>query len=383
MPMHVFISAGEPSGDLHGANLIRALRAQHPGIRITGFGGPKMRAAGADLHFDLTSLAVMFIGAVIAKLRTFIGLAHKAEHHFRSDRPDAVVLIDYPGFNFQLAKRAHAAGVPVYFFVPPQLWAWAGWRVKKVRRWFTGVLTALPFEEKWYRERGVNTHYVGHPYYDELAAQELDDGFLAGQRAKGGPVLGVLPGSRNQEVARNFPDMLNAMRMVHASRPDVRFLVASFNEMQRDAVMEMAEGLDLPIEFHLDRTPEIIELAECCLSVSGSVSLELMYRLKPTAILYRLSRFVSAIRPIVLKTKYITLVNLLADREVYPEFPSRHDRSAEAVPHLLNWLNDPSSRAACVEQLRAVKEEVSRPGACDRAAEFLLKSAAQPGAKAA
>lgn len=371
--MHVFISAGEPSGDLHGANLVRSLRAHHPGIRITGFGGPRMEAAGAELLFQLTSLAVMWFGAVIARIRTFIGLAKQAEAHFQSDRPDVVVLIDYPGFNFQLAKRAHAAGIPVYFFVPPQLWGWAGWRVKKVRRWFTGVLTAMPFEEKWYRDRGVNTHYTGHPYYDELAAQKLDEGFLAEQRAKVGPIVAVLPGSRNQEVARNFTDMLAAIKRIHAARSDVRFLVASFNARQAKAASEMAKGANLPIEFHTGRTPEIIELADCCLSVSGSVSLEMMYRLKPAAILYKVGTVHWLVGRYLLKmAKYITLVNLLADREVYPEYPTCRDRSAELAGHVLKWLNDPLEHARCVEQLRAVKNEVAQPGACDRAAAFLL-----------
>lgn len=382
--MHLFISAGEPSGDLHGANLIRALRAKHSGIRITGFGGDKMEAAGAELIFKLTSLAVMWFGAVVGKIRTFLRLAKQAEDHFASDRPDAVVLIDFPGFNFQLAKRAHAAGIPVYFFVPPQLWGWAGWRVKKVRRWFTGVLTALPFEEKWYRERGVNTHYVGHPYYDELGEQKLDANFLAAQRAKSGPIIAVLPGSRNQEVTRNFRDMLKAMKQVHDERPDVRFLIASFNPHQADAAAEMARGANLPIEFHVGRTPEIIELATCCLSVSGSVSLEMMYRLKPAVILYRVTPLFSfAAQYIFMRTRFITLVNLLADREVYPEFPSCRDQSEAVVPHLLKWLNDPAARTECVDQLRAVRAEVARPGACDRAAEYLLNATTLSTAKAA
>jgi lipid-A-disaccharide synthase len=384
MLMHVFISAGEPSGDLHGANLVRALQAKHPGIRITGFGGSKMRSAGADLLYDLTALAVMFFRAVIGKIRTFIGLASQAEDHFRNERPDAVVLIDFPGFNFQLAKRAHAAGIPVYFFVPPQLWGWAGWRVKKVRKWFTGVLTALPFEEKWYRERGVKTHYVGHPYYDELAAQALDDAFLTEQRAKSDPIVAVLPGSRNQEVARNFADMLSAMRHVNGARPDVRFLVASFNEKQAEAAAAMAKDANLPVEFHVGRTPEIIELADCCLSVSGSVSLEMMYRLKPAVILYKVSKTVWVLGTYLLKkTKHFTLVNLLAGREVYPEYGTTRNRSTELAANLLTWLNDPAARAACVEQLRAVKSEVARPGACDRAAAFLLESIRKPAANAA
>lgn len=371
--MHIFLSAGEPSGDLHGANLIRALRAMHPNVRITGFGGDKMEAAGAELLFKLTSLAVMWFGKVLASIRTFIGLAKQAEAHFASDRPDLVVLIDYPGFNFALAKRAHAAGIPVYFFVPPQLWGWAGWRVRKVRKWFTGVLTALPFEEKWYRERGVATHYVGHPYYDELAAQKLDAAFLGEQRSRGGPVVAILPGSRNQEVARNFADMLAAARIVHAARPDVRFLAASFNRHQAEAAEQMARNSGVPIEFHVGRTPEIIELADCCLSVSGSVSLEMMYRLKPAAILYKVGTIHWLLGRYVLKmARYITLVNLLADAEIYPEYPTCRDRSRELAGHILGWLNDPARRAACVEQLRAVREEVGQTGACQRAAGFLL-----------
>lgn len=382
--MHVFISAGEPSGDLHGANLIHALRAKNPTIRISGFGGPRMAAAGANLIFDLTTLAVMWFGAVIARIRTFIRLAKQAESHFGSDPPDVVVLIDYPGFNFQLAKRAHAAGIPVYFFVPPQLWGWAGWRVKKVRRWFAGVFTALPFEDKWYRDRGVNTHFTGHPYYDELDAQKLDESFRTEQRAKGEPIVAVLPGSRNQEVARNFTDMLAVLRRIHAARPDVRFLVASFNEQQAETARAMAKATDLPIEFHVGRTPEIIELAYCCLSVSGSVSLEMMFRQKPAVILYKVGPVLwLAAEYLLMDTKYFTLVNLLANREVYPEFGTCRDRTAELADRLLNWLNNPKEHARCVEELRTLRNEVARPGACDRAADFLLKTLTNPQRSAA
>lgn len=378
--MHIFISAGEPSGDLHGANLIRALRARDPNVRVTGFGGPRMTAAGADLLHDLTSLAVMWFVGALRHLLTYIRLARTARDHFLTERPDAVILIDCPGFNFPLAKRAKAAGIPVYFFVPPQLWAWAGWRVKKVRRWFDGVLTALPFEETWYRDRGVNTHYVGHPYYDELAAQQLDPAFLAEQRQTGGPIVAVLPGSRNSEVAWNFRDMLAAAKKVHAARPDARFLVASFNDRQAAAARALAGGCGLPIEFHVGRTPEIIEIADCCMSVSGSVSLELMYRLKPAVVLYRVGWVFGFLALVFfLAVKHITLVNLLARREVFPEYPTCLDRSADLARHVLRWLNDPAARAETVASLRQLRDEIARPGACDRAAEYLLKPLAASG----
>ena len=370
--MHLFVSAGEPSGDLHGANLVRALTARAPGVRVTGFGGDRMAAAGADLLYPLTKLAVMGVRRVAENIRTFVRLGNQAREHFATERPDAVVLIDYPGFHFALAKRAKALGVPVYFFVPPQLWAWAGWRVKKVRRYFDGVLTALPFEDDWFRARGVKTHYVGHPYFDELAAQRLDPAFLAAERANPGRVVGLLPGSRDQEVIGNFRGMLAAAARVRSGRPDARFLVAAFNEPQAALCREMAAGSGLPVEVHVGRTPEIIELAEACVSVSGSVSLELMNRLKPTVIVYRGGKLLSLAASLFLNVEYITLVNLLADAAVYPEYAASSDRSAEVAGHVLAWLNDPAAMAERVEQLGAVKAAVARPGACDRAAAFLL-----------
>jgi lipid-A-disaccharide synthase len=370
--MHLFISAGEPSGDLHGANLVRAVRSRVPGARITGFGGERMQAAGADLLFPLTRLAVMWFGRVLANIGTFVRLANRAKRHFETERPDAVVLIDYPGFHFALAKRAHAAGVPVYFFVPPQLWAWAGWRVKKVRKWFDGVLTALPFEEAWYRDRGVNTRHVGHPYFDELAEQPTDAAFLAAERAKDEPIVALLPGSRNQEVTANFPLMLAAARKVHAAHPRVRFLVASFNEHQAGVARGLAAGVGLPIEFHVGRTSEVIELADACVSVSGSVGLELMFRRKPAVVVYKISRLAKVISAPFIRCRFISLVNLLAGEEVYPEYLTCRDRSGEVAGHVLRWLSDPAARAATVGRLRDLRDRVAVPGACDRAADFLI-----------
>ena len=370
--MNIFVSAGEPSGDIHGANLIRALKQREPDARIVGFGGERMEKAGSNLLFLLTHLAVMWFKNVLANIRQFVQLGKQAEAYFHNEKPDAVVLIDFPGFHFALAKRAHAAGIPVYFFVPPQLWGWAGWRVKKVRKWFKGVLTALPFEEDWYRDRGVATKYVGHPYFDELAQQTLDETFLTEQRTKGGPIIGVLPGSRNQEVAGNFAMMLRSLKLIHASRPDARFLVASFKESQREMAESMARDSGLPIEFHVGRTPEIIELSTICLSVSGSVSLEMLHRLKPTVIVYHVGLVFRCLAGLLMRAKYITLVNLLADEPIFPEMYGYRDRSKPIATQVLSWLNDPHALAERVEKIRSLRDRVAMPGACDRAADFLV-----------
>ena len=149
--MRIFISAGEPSGDLHAANLIHSLRRVYPDAQFDGFGGEKMAAAGANLRYPLVNLAVMWFLRVLLNIRTFFRLADQARDYFIRERPDAVVLIDYPGFHWHIAKRAKAAGIPVIYYVPPQLWAWAGWRIEKVKRTVDEVLCSLPFEPDWYK----------------------------------------------------------------------------------------------------------------------------------------------------------------------------------------------------------------------------------------
>src|SRR5262249_50023276 len=230
-PLRIFVSAGEPSGDLHGVNLVRHLRRLRPGVECVGFGGERMAEAGCRLLYPLCRLAVMWFLRVLAHAP--LRLAARPDRYFRHHRPDAVVLIDYPGFHWWLARRAYFHGIPVFYFVPPQLWAWAGWRVRKVRRWVDHVLCSLPFEEAWYRERGVTAHYVGHPYFDELGKQHLDAAFLAGQQDRGPDCVALLPGSRDQEVKRNLSTLVRAAATIHQARPDTRFLVACYKESQR------------------------------------------------------------------------------------------------------------------------------------------------------
>ena len=184
-PLTVFFSAGEPSGDLHGANLIRQLQERCPEIQTVGYGGPKMAEAGCRLHADLTALAVMWFARVLVNLHKFWDLGSRADRYFRHQRPDAVVLIDYPGFNWWIARRAKAHGIPVFYYCPPQIWAWARWRVKKMRRLVDHVLCSLPFEEAWFRRHGCNATFVGHPFFDEVRRYGYDEPFMARAIAAG------------------------------------------------------------------------------------------------------------------------------------------------------------------------------------------------------
>ena len=372
--MRIFICAGEPSGDMHGANLVRELRRAYPGVECVGFGGERMANAGCDLLFPLCDYAVMGFTNVLASLPQFMSLISQADRYLAQHRPDAVVLIDYPGFNWWVARRAHFHGIPVFYFVPPQLWGWAQWRVKKMRRFVDRALCSLPFEEAWYRERGVAAEYVGHPFFDELPSQQLDASFLDAQRQRGGTVIGILPGSRTQEVERNFLTQLRAADTIQRAHPETRFLAACFKEHHQKMAEAMCRQFpSLPIEMCVGKTPEIMELSKACISVSGSVSLELLYRVKPTVIVYRTNKFLETfIRPLV-NAKYITLVNLLADKMLYPEFCSMHCEAAGIAQAILRWLDDDDAYAGTYRELLALREQVARPGACERAARRIIE----------
>ena len=250
--MRIFLSAGEPSGDLHGGNLAKELIRRQPNVECVGFGGSRMAAAGCKLLYPLADHAVMGLVSVLAEVPRLWNRLQEADRYFRDERPDAVVVIDLPGFHWWVARAAKKRNIPVYYFMPPQMWGWAGWRVRKMRRFVDHALCSLTFEHRWYADRGVAAEYVGHPYFDELPRQRLDADFLAAIRADGRHVVALLPGSRTAEVENNFATQLEAARRIHSRRPDVRFLVASFTDHQRQIVRrQLASHPDLPIEAHV------------------------------------------------------------------------------------------------------------------------------------
>jgi lipid-A-disaccharide synthase len=370
--MRIFLSAGEPSGDLHGSNLALALRRARPDVECVGFGGDRMEAAGCRLLYPLCRLAVMGFARVLSNAFAFLRLLRQADAYFKEQRPDAVVLIDYPGFHWWLARRAKAHGIPVFYFVPPQLWAWAGWRVKKMRRFVDHVLCSLPFEEQWYHARGVTAHYLGHPYFDELPQQQLNAAFVEEEHDRPGTVIGLLPGSRNQELDQNLTTLLGAAQIIHKVHPETRFLVACYKAEHQRQVEERLPGLGLPIGAHTGRTAEIIHLARATVAVSGSVSLELLYRGTPSVVVYRAHLVPLWVSHLLRKCRYISLVNLLADRELFPEFLTHRDEAAAVAGRVLQWLNDDGAYREVCAELAALKGRVAESGACRRAAHYIL-----------
>ncbi len=366
-----FISAGDPSGDAHAARLVEALERRFPNARFAGYAGPKTAATSCDVRVDLTRFAVMWIGRAVANLPNFLRILKNADKIFRDERPDAVILVDFPGFNWKIAKKAKAAGVPVVYFMPPQIWGWGQWRVKKMRRSTDLVLSCFAFEDAWFRENGVRSTLIGHPFFESTRNPKLDATFLAdlgsaengrstatpfadstaktdvnaesspvspktcdvspvsnaaatsspASPSQGAQYLTILPGSRNQEVTGNLADLLTTAEKVVAAAPNVRPVVAAFRAEHAEIVRAELErrGLDYPV--YVGKTPELMRAATCCLAVSGSVSIELLSLCKPTVILYRIGKPQHFALRFLKRVKYITLTNLLAISRVPGETP--------------------------------------------------------------
>lgn len=402
--MRVFFSAGEPSGDHHAALLVRALKARQPDVECVGLGGPCMAAEGCALVADLTELAVMWILRVILNIHRFVDLARRAERSFLDARPDVCVLVDFPGFHWWLAWRAKRHGIPVVFYCPPQIWAWASWRIKKMHRLVDHVLSALPFEHEWFTAQGMRSTYVGHPFFDELVHSGVR------QRDEATPLVLLLPGSRGQEIEGNLASILRAAALVKARVPAARFAVGALHERHAIRIRELLAAQqpslgNLAVAIEVARTRSLITEAACAIAVSGSVSLELLASRVPTVIVYRISGLAYVVQSWYRRVRFITLVNLLACRDpigpvrptllppvaveaadpeaVYPEYLAVQDPAREAAAHVVAWLTDPVAREHAIGRIEAVAARVATGGSAARAADAVLAIASGGRATAA
>lgn len=399
--MKLFFSVGEPSGDLHGANLIAALRQREPDVTAIGLGGPRMAAAGAKLQKDMSDMAVMGLWPVLKQLPKFFRLLSEVDAKLKSEKPDAVVLIDYPGFNWHVAKRAKKLGIPVVYYGLPQIWAWAQWRVAKVRKFIDHPLCKLPFEPAWFRSKGCEATYVGHPYFDELKTRKLDQAFVQSMLAPEKRLVALLPGSRRQEVKNNLPDLIRAARRVNAKVPGLQFAIASYNEVQAkmaqellaaEAACDSSLGPMPAIEIHIGKTPELISSATVCMACSGSVSLELLYHACPSVMVYRVPWLMEQILLKLVQVKYMTLVNLLTAKELhprdkrtydpnlpgneavlFPEYPTSRDESERIAKHAIGWLTDEASRQELIAKLVALRDTLTCHQASQTAADYICR----------
>lgn len=366
----IFVVAGEPSGDTHAAHLLRALAAADPAVRARGFGGPRMRAAGFDLEHDLATDAVMGLFPVLKALPRLRRLFRQAIEAIESRRPAAVLLVDYPGFNLRLAAEAKRRGVPVIWYISPQVWAWARGRIAKLARAVDLMLVILPFEEEVYRGSGLRTVYVGHPLMDHLRTVAPDPDAVREIRGEGtGPVVGIFPGSRRHVVESLLPVFADAAARLVAmpETAGARFAVALAQESFRPLA-----GRTLPASLrasvHVDRFYEVLRASDLCLTSSGTTTLEIAAHEKPFVIGYRVSPLLYAIGRMVIRVPHIGLVNLVAGKGLVPEHVGWRSFAAACARDLHRLWTDPAARAAQVGGLREVRARLDTEGSYRRAA---------------
>jgi lipid-A-disaccharide synthase len=343
----------------------------------------------------MTQFAVMWLSRAILNIHRFIDLARCAERSFLDAKPDVCVLVDFPGFHWWLAWRAKRHGIPVVFYCPPQIWAWASWRVKKMRRLVDHVLSALPFEHDWFTAHGLRSTLVGHPFFDELDTAIIRHS-VATTAAE--PLVLLLPGSRGQEIEGVLGTLLQSAAIIRRSVPGARFAIGALHDRHARRIDEMLranrEASGLGIEVHAGRTRSLIGEATAAIACSGSVSLELLAARVPTVIVYRISGFAYIVQSWFRRARFITLVNLLACREpigpvqpvlvppiavppadpeaVYPEYLAVSVPAERSAVHVVEWLTDAAQRRRTLERIEAVAATVARPGSAARAAEAVL-----------
>jgi len=374
------------SGDLHASNLIRAIRRRAPDADIVGLGGRRMEAAGATLFANTVDLGIIGFLPLFGALPRYLDLLSRVDRLVAAWRPDVVVTIDNPGFHFLLASRFRARRIPLLWYIPPQLWAWAPWRVRKLRRRFTHVACVLPVEEQFFRRHGVAATFVGHPVVDHLRGLALDDAFMRGLRsAPDERVVAILPGSRRQEVAPILRRQLIIARALAERCPRCSFVMALAAEEHRDWAAPEIAASGLAVRTVVGKTHEMQQAADLALAKSGTTALELLFYGTPMAVFYNVSwaEWNLAGRWLINRPfqDLLCLPNALAGRRVVPEYMHDAPPTPAEIDEIAGLLLDDERRRDMKAALAEVRRPIDVAGAADHAAGLALDLAGSPVAK--
>jgi lipid-A-disaccharide synthase len=373
--MRVMISCGEPSGDLYAGALARELRRLDPSTVLTGFGGERLRSAGANLTADFKGLSVTGLLEVARLLPRTYAVYRRLVAEAESNRPDVFVAIDFPDFNFRLASRMRRLGIPVVYYISPQLWAWRPGRLKTMRRIADRVLVIFPFEEDIYRRAGVAVEWVGHPLFDVAAPPEPRDVFLTRHRLDPSrPVVALLPGSRSNELRAILPDLVRAAARIRQQLPEVQFLLARAPHLSNDLLAPVA-GSGTAVTVIEGATDAVLASADVAIVASGTVTVQAAIHECPMVVVYRLSPLTYRLgRPFV-QVDTFAMANLVAGRTIVPEL-IQDDFTPEAVAtHALTLLCDAAAAARMRADLAGVKARLGTAGASRRAAQAVIEVA--------
>ncbi len=364
--------AGEVSGDLHGANLMEAIRSIDPDIQFFGIGGDRLGTAGMNLLYHSQSLAVVGITEVLFKIRPIVKAFRGLKQSLGREKPDLVILIDFPDFNLRLARIAHRKGIPILYYISPQVWAWRAKRVKLIAQWVKKMVVLFPFEIPFYETAGVDVEWVGHPLLDivkatlprEAACQRF--GLDSKQRT-----VALLPGSRMEEVKRLLPPLLASAQLLQKEIPDLQFVIPLAPGIDRKTLSPWMRNLSVPVKVVEGWTYEVMNLSDLLIAASGTATLEAAILGKPMVIVYKVSFLSYWIGRALIRVDHIGLVNLVAGKGIVPELIQKDVHPKKIAEEALRILRDPILSRRMTESMAGVRQGLGEPGAAHRAARIV------------
>ncbi|MFD2570601.1 lipid-A-disaccharide synthase [Spirosoma soli] len=367
--MTYYLIAGERSGDLHGANLIRAIRQHDPAAHCRAYGGEQMEAAGATLVRHYRDMAFMGFLEVVKNLGTIRKIMNECQADLLANRPDALILIDYAGFNLRMARFAKKHGIRVFYYISPKVWAWNQRRALKIKANVDRLFTILPFETDFFATYDYNVEYVGNPLLDALAEFKPDASFRRKLGIDERPVIALLPGSRRQEIIAILPTMLAATRQF----PGYQFVVGTVSNLP-DALYDSLFADHADIKRVSDAAYDLLHISTAALVTSGTATLETALLNVPQVVCYKTTFVSYAIAKRLIAVPFISLVNLIADREVVKELIQNDLTPEQTVAELKAILPDGARRDAVLAGYAEVQEKMGGPGASERAGRLMVEA---------
>ena len=377
----ILLVAGEVSGDLHGSHLVEAIQSIDPEIQFFGVGGEGLKRVGMKLLYPSQSLSVVGITEVLLKLRPILRALRGLKKSLDRERPDLIILIDFPDFNLRLAKIAHRRGIPILYYVSPQVWAWRPKRIKLIARLVKKMIVLFPFEVPLYEAAGVDVEWVGHPLLDtvrpalskEKAFQQL--GLDPKRRT-----IGLLPGSRMHEVERLLPPLLASADVLQREIPDLQFVIPLAPGIPKTILSPWMKNISVPVIVVEGFTYDAMNLSELLIAASGTATLEGAILGKPMVIIYKVSLLSYWIARALIRVDHIGLVNLVAEKEIAPELIQRNVNPRRIADEAFRILRDPLLSRKMVESMGEVRQKLGEPGAAQRAAHIVLSLMKEAGA---
>ena len=377
----ILLVAGEVSGDLHGSHLVEAIQSIDPEIQFFGVGGEGLKRVGMKLLYPSQSLSVVGITEVLLKLRPILRALRGLKKSLDRERPDLIILVDFPDFNLRLAKIAHRRGIPILYYVSPQVWAWRPKRIKLIARLVKKMIVLFPFEVPLYEAAGVDVEWVGHPLLDtvrpalskEKAFQQL--GLDPKRRT-----IGLLPGSRMHEVKRLLPPLLASADVLQREIPDLQFVVPLAPGIPKTILSPWMKNISVPVIVVEGFTYDAMNLSDLLIVASGTATLEGAILGKPMVIIYKVSLLSYWIARALIRVDHIGLVNLVAEKEIAPELIQRDVNPRRIADEAFRILRDPLLSRKMVESMGEVRQKLGEPGAAQRAAHIVLSLMKEAGA---